>query len=237
MKIAIVEDSELDRSILLKYLTEYIDQSKFDAEIQWFQSGEEFLSAAKPDFFDLCFMDIYMNGMDGVAAAEQLRAIDPECLTIFLTSSPDHTDDAFRLRAWRYLQKPIQLEKLKEALSNCMEQLRVSKRQLTVTIDRREIAIPFSGIHYMVTANRSIEIHGKDTAVTTGKQITFDTLATQLLTDYRFFSGGKGLVINLSYVDSVEKDSVVMKNGAKLPIGRGKHTELLSALVRFRFGN
>lgn len=237
MNIAIVEDLEQDSSLLLSHLKQYMQAYDFDTEFHCFSSGEAFLAAAAPERFDLCFMDIYMGGMDGVATAEQLRAIDPECLVIFLTSSPDYINDAFRLRAWRYLLKPVQAESLREALSECIEQLRFSRKFLTVTVERRETTIPFSGILYIITADRSIEIHGKDTRLTVGRSTTFEELAAPLLQDYRFLSIGRGLVINMSFVESVDKGGVTMTNGVNLPISRGKQSELSAALVRFRFSS
>ncbi|MGL5259906.1 MAG: LytR/AlgR family response regulator transcription factor [Lachnospiraceae bacterium] len=234
MNIAIIEDLQEDSELLLRLLTEYMKRYNFTPKIMCFQSGEIFLTAG-PEQFDLCFMDIYMNGITGVETAERLRVIAPDCLVIFLTSSTDYINDAFRLRAWRYVLKPITMERLYEALPECIEQTQLFKRQLSVMINRRMMELSFSSIYYITTAGRCIEIHGKDIILTTGTQTTFEELATPLLEDYRFFAISKGVVVNFNYVESMNKTDVLMVNGALLPISRGKQAEVSTAFVRFRF--
>jgi len=235
MRIAIVDDSSTDSLLLLKLLNIYMEQYDFSPEFFSFSSGEEFLDTVERDVYDLCFLDIFMEKMNGIEVADKLRTIDPNCFVIFLTGSPDFFADGFRLRAWRYLLKPITMEQLMEALPECIEHIQLSTRRLSVSIGRQEISIPFSKICYVITSNRNIEIHGNDAIVTTGKQFTFQELTGPLLNDYRFLIIGKGLVTNLSYVNKIEGNSLIMQNGENLPISRSRLSEVSEAFIRFRF--
>ncbi len=235
MRIAIIEDLQQDSERLIKLLKEYMERYDFALQMECFGSGEEFLDAVEPEKFDLCFMDIYMDGISGVETAEKLREKDPRCLVIFLTSSPDFMAEGYRLRAWRYLLKPVDMESICEAMDECIAQVELSKRRLNVMIGRQEVSLPFSKIYYVATANRSIEIHGKDTTLTTNTHVTFEKLTAPLLNDYRFFCVGKGLVVNLQFVIQVEENCAVMTNGDRLPISRRKRSEVSAALVQFQF--
>lgn len=235
MRIAIVDDSPTDSLLLLKLLRTYMEPYDFSPEFYSFPSGEDFLNAVEQDVYDLCFLDIFMEQINGIEVADRLRQIDPNCFVIFLTGSPDFFADGFRLRAWRYLLKPITMEQLTEALPECIEHIQLSTRRLSVSIGRQELSIPFSKICYVTTANRNIEIHGIDTTVTTGKQFTFQELTEPLLNDYRFFIIGKGLIVNLSYVQKIEGNSLLMQNGESLPVSRSRLSEVSEAFFRFRF--
>lgn len=237
MNVAIVEDSQQDCQLLVRILTEYMKPFGFNLQIDCFKRGEEFLSVLEPDRFDLCFMDIYMEGLSGVEAAGRLREQDPQCLVIFLTSSPDYVAEGFRLRAWRYLLKPVSMENICEAMPECIEQIELSRRRLNVTVGRKEISLPFSKIYYVATANRNIEIHGREAVLTTNTHVTFERLTAPLLGDYRFLCVGKGLVINLQYMKHVEESCAVMLNGDRLPISRRRRPEVAAALVQFQFEN
>lgn len=235
MRIAIVDDSPTDSMLLLKLLNMYMEPYDFSPEFFSFTSGEDFLDTVEPDVYDLCFLDIFMDQMNGIEAAAKLREIDPNCFVIFLTGSPDYFADGFRLRAWRYLLKPITMAQLTEALPECIEHIQLSTRRLSVSIGRQELSIPFSKICYVTTANRNIEIHGIDTVVTTGKQFTFQELTAPLLNDYRFLTIGKGLVANLAYIQKIEGNSLIMQNGKSLPISRSRLSEVSEAFICFRF--
>ena len=73
--------------------------------------------------------------------------------------------------------------------------------------------------------------------LTARRQSTFDALAAPLLADFRFLSINKGIVVNMNYIESIEKNTAVMENGKILPISRRKQSEVATALVQFRFEN
>lgn len=237
MNIAIVEDQQADKKRLVDLLTEYWKRCDCTPHLECFSSGEDFLAAAEPEVFDLCFMDIYMDGMNGVEAAARLRQTDPQCLVIFLTSSPDYMAEGFRLRAWRYLLKPVTMEQICEAMPECMEQLELSTRRLSVLVGRREIRLPLSKIHFISTADRTVVITGIDIALTLSKKTSFDELTAPLLADYRFLSINKGIVVNMNFVKTIEQNRIVMKNGHTLPISRRRLGEVSASLVQFCFEN
>lgn len=122
-----------------------------------------------------------------------------------------------------------------EALPECIEQINLSARQLTVIVKRSAITLPFSQIHYVITVNRNIEIHGQNNVLTIGKQFSFADLTAPLLKDFRFLEIGKGIVVNLDFAKVIEKNDLLMKNGDRLPISRPRISEVSEALVRFQF--
>lgn len=235
MRIAIIEDMPEDSEHLLRVLDTYMKTIDFAPVIDCFSSGEDFLAALEPEIYDLCFMDIYMDGMNGMDTAVRLRDIDPVCRVIFLTSSTDYMADGYRIRAWRYLLKPVSAEQLAEALEESVEEARQAARTLTVSSNRRVLHIPFSKIWYVTTADRTIEVHNENTFFTVGKQKSFDALTRPLQSDYRFLLIGRGLIVNLAYAQSIKDGCLLMQNGDLLPISRSRTSEVSDAFVRFRF--
>ena len=70
MKIALVDDNEKERSRLIEMLRAYGEKACGEAEIAEFASAEEFADAFSPGSFDVVFMDIYMEGLDGMAGRQ-----------------------------------------------------------------------------------------------------------------------------------------------------------------------
>lgn len=87
MRIALVDDSEIERGILLSLITDYGYEKQILFESDCFESGDAFLSSFSYDKYDIVFMDIFMNGMSGVETARKMRQIDSHVILIFLTAS------------------------------------------------------------------------------------------------------------------------------------------------------
>lgn len=235
MNIAIVEDAAQDSQWLQGLLSEYGGSRGLALQTEFFSNGEDFLRAVEPERFDMCFMDIFLPGISGMEAAQRLRSIDPECLLVFLTCSPDYMAEGYRLRAWRYLLKPVSREGLCETMSETAKYISFFSRRLEISVRGQEISLSFSKIYYVSTANRAVEIHGREACITTNSHVTFSALTAPLLQDSRFVPVGKGVVVNLQHVEKVDDDCVAMTNGDRLPISRRKRGAVSAALVRFQF--
>ena len=107
LKIAFVDDEPGGLDEIEQICRNFGKETGHPVETLPFESGEAFLKAFETGSFDLVFMDIYMEGMNGVAAALKMRRQDRGCLLVFLTSSMDFMPDAFSCHAFEYVTKPF----------------------------------------------------------------------------------------------------------------------------------
>ena len=61
------------------------------------------MKTLKPDAYDLVFLDIFMEGMNGMDAARILYRTAPDCMVIFLTTSPDFAIKNYKIRTYQHL--------------------------------------------------------------------------------------------------------------------------------------
>lgn len=111
MKIAIVDDSSLDRDFLKNGLEIIFEERNIEnIEIQEFSSGEELLNYLREnpsDFFHIIFMDIYMEDLTGVETAKAIRKTDEQVKIVFITTSNEFASESYEVRAEDYLIKPF----------------------------------------------------------------------------------------------------------------------------------
>jgi two-component system response regulator (stage 0 sporulation protein F) len=82
--------------------------------------GEEALPMVEAEKPDLILLDIKMKGMDGIAALKHIRDIDKKVKILMVTAleDQDRMDEACRLGASEYINKPLVLEHLEHAVEN-----------------------------------------------------------------------------------------------------------------------
>ena len=86
------------------------------------QNGREALEMIADKEPDLMFLDIQMPGMTGFDVVEQLQQ-DNMPLIVFVTAYDEYAVNAFDIHAVDYLLKPIEVERLQQAVSKVRERL------------------------------------------------------------------------------------------------------------------
>ena len=217
MKIALVDDEQKYLDEIAELVREFGAKCCCQMETVPFLSAEAFLEAFEEGGFGAVFMDIYMDGMDGVAAALKLRDIDSRCILVFLTSSTDFMPDAFSCHAFEYITKPFSPQRIFRVLSDILtvmppleKYIEVVNARKTVRIFLYEIASVITDAHYL-----DITLTGGETLHCRMTMPKFVELTGQ---DPRFLPVNKGITVNAEYILEFENNCCVMENGARFPI-------------------
>lgn len=128
MQIGICDDEEqvrglLDAKIRLIYPNE---------DIRHYSSGDELLAESEPA--DILFLDIRMEGTDGMEVARRLRRKGWHTVVIFVTALEQYVYDAFDVGAFHYLVKPFDKAKFYEVLERAVRQCQEQK-QVTAAVE------------------------------------------------------------------------------------------------------
>ena len=106
MRIAIVDDSPVDRVQLLECLTKYFAETKTEYETTCYEDAKDFLENYHYTF-DFIILDIDMPGLSGINAAKILREKDPNVTLMFVTKMPQYAIEAYSVEAMDYMLKPV----------------------------------------------------------------------------------------------------------------------------------
>lgn len=217
MRIAIIDDDSEARRTMRAQVHRYLSERHFQAELIEFCSGADFLAAARGNNFHLAFLDIYMQGMDGVRTAEQLREFDAACCLIFTTASREHALDGYRVHARGYLLKPFTEQDVSRVLDDCLTMLPLQpERFITVRAERTDVKLLLRHIHYAVTQNHYLYIHTEQGVIRT--YLAFSEFCRMLAGEKHFLVCNRGVLVNMDAVTALEENCFRMRDGQTLPI-------------------
>ena len=126
--LAIAVDDEM---LMLGALAAAIKASPDISEVYQFSGCDEALTFVKEISVDVAFLDINMRGMGGLALAEKIIGVCPECKIVFCTGYEEYAIPAFKLHATGYLMKPVSAKDVQAEIDN-IKGIRQSKKLLTV---------------------------------------------------------------------------------------------------------
>lgn len=234
LHIAVCDDDESDRNSLLLHLTDVCDDLGLLTQIDTFTSGEHFLSAGIAKNYDIVFMDIYLNDINGIDAVQSAQMSWPQTSHfVFTTISSEHAIEAFNLNASHYLVKPLKPEKVREAVERCISSCPAkNKRILEIKTGRKQISIPMEDISYIEVTNTRCTVHTEEQSFQT--YTSLNALFT-LLDEKLFLRVQKSFVVNMAFIDSFFYDHIVLKDGTEISISRNKRTELKKQYQDFLF--
>ncbi len=170
--------------------------------------------------FDLYILDIIMPTMIGIDLAEEIRKDDRDCIIIFLTSSDEFYRDAFSVDALQYLDKPVEEASLYHTFDRALRYIENNRDEiLPVQTKTGFYALHINQIVYAESFRHVITFHLCDgsSVDTLDSSLTLKRL-TELLHFPPFSAPYRVFIINLSYVDCLNKREFYMTNGSVIPI-------------------
>ncbi len=243
MKVIIIDDEPLARSIVREYLEKYYDLNVVEECGDGFE-GAKAIQEHQPD---LIFLDIQMPKISGF---EMLELIDHPPAVIFTTAFDEYAIKAFDANAIDYLLKPFSQERFDKAIQKWQEQKNASSEKNTrdllysasyspaqstriVIKDGGKIKIiPVHDIFYVEAADDFVKVHTKDGCFLKNKTMSH---LEQTLDSSQFVRCHRSYMVSIQQItriDPYEKDNhlAVLRSGAKVPVSRTGYPKLKLAL-------
>lgn len=230
IKIAICDDEEIMRTTIREYIEELI--SKYpDMLIHEYTSGEELVEAYKENHsYDILFLDIQMKEMDGVQTALSIKKIQNDILVIFLTSYSGYVKEAFQLKAFQYLLKPVQKKDLIIEFERAVKQYSINHYKYIYKFNHLVTSIDIKDIIYIEVQNHDIMIY-----TPTERYIKKGKLKEEeeKLKMFHFSRCHQGYLVNMKWIKMIEKDEIVLRNGKRLPISKRLTKDIMTNFTNY----
>lgn len=231
-KTIIIDDERLAREELKRMLKEYHEIEIVDEAV----NGEEGIKKIQQHNPDLLFVDVNMPGMDGFEMIKKLTDI-PQ--VIFITAYDEYAIKAFEVNALDYILKPIDPQRLKDAigkLNHNDEDFETIEKEISQRKERRltisdQVFIKDGEKCFFIELSkvRMLESEGNYVKVyfDAFKPLVLRSLNSfeDRLDQEHFFRANRKYIINLKWVSKIENWfngglMVELLDGTKIEISR-----------------
>ena len=233
LHIAVCDDETVDREETIRLTENILREEDIPYRIDAFDRGAALLGAIqKGAQFHILLLDVIMEGLDGMELAAALRERGTQTAIVFVSSNRDMALRGYEVAAVRYLAKPLDPERLHEALMFCYE----------AHFEQKEILLPTSGgwsrilpsdIIFAETWERGVRLTLRDGQADASVKIS-DLAA--MLPDRQFVLCHRTVLVNLAYVQSIRYCELELRSGKVLPISKYRQAETRQKLMRYLDG-
>lgn len=223
MKIAVIDDERPARGELIHQILAVLP----DSTIEEADSGASALELISSHSFDLLFIDINLNDMEGTTLAAAAQKILPDAQIVFATAYSQYAVKAFELGVDNYILKPFDPDRVKRVLEKCRDTARRSAASGAAGQDVPGTAAPGAALpgsvppandRLAINTNRKIllvDIHQIVYLETEGRGCILHTSSgdyndNQLLGEFEkkliphgFYRIHKSYLVNLNYISEL----------------------------------
>lgn len=237
IKIAVCDDEEYFRKLIATYLKEYMKTKADTYEIDIFESGRQLIDIGiKVMQYKIVFLDINMDGMNGIETAKILRSYSQDAFLVLITAFMDYTLEGYKVEAFRYIlkRKVHMKESIKESLDSIFKKLDNDVKKIKFDFIEGELETTLDRIVYIESKLHKLEFHvmkEKEFIYTMYEKL--DAIEAKL-TGQKFIRLHQSFFVNMKHIQRLERYMVTMDNKAEIIVPRARYKMVSDAFIAYK---
>ena len=230
MRFAICDDNFVHAHLLESCLIELLDDN---IECDIYQSGEALLDKIfnTDNRYDMLFLDIEMEGNNGIDTANAIREKDEKLLIVFVTSHSEYMKECFQCMPFRIMIKPVQQGELEEILKAARKKWARSQTTVGFKVNKTMVRLYTDDIIFCESTSHYITIHTKTEAYRV--RMTMEQL-DEMLPYPAFCRVHRSFMVHFKYVKSIREQALLLYEGNQLiPIGRNYKNNVMVSFTNY----
>ena len=220
MKILLCDDEQQYIDELKIHIEEFMKSRSIGFEIHIFNNPQSVVES--DTVYQLAFLDIQMDELDGISLAKILKERNNKIVMFFVTSFNDYQDEAMDLRAFRFFEKPFNVERLYSGLEKAMEYIDESYIDFFVWANNEHKKVLVDDVIYVERGNRQVTLVTTQGNYTTRE--SFDEWCNILQNTF-FYKVHKSFIVNLHYVTGYKYSEIFIQNNIRIPIASRRQAD------------
>lgn len=241
--IAICDDDRPLTGNVEQLLLRIAAEHGIDARCEVFFDGSSLLRALTEQrmCFDLIYLDIEMQEMNGIQTALALREKEFPALIVYMSGHEEYLKELFCTEPFRFLSKPIDETAFCSVFLAACERIRKRSGYFTFFCKKARHRIPFDRIAYFESNGRVISIYlsGKEEVRTGSPHDQFygkmnDVEEQVASMNGRFLRVHQSFLVNFDYIKMLSSTEIEMLDGRKIQISEDRRKNVrakFSALI------
>ena len=183
------------------------------------------------DKYDVVFLDIELNGSNGITLARECYSAGKKTIIVFVTSHNELMAQAFGLNVLSFLQKDRLCEGLTSVWNRIIKEYKLKESIILNTAEGKTIVKKISDIIYCELSGRNPFIYCDDSKPIKLKRQPFHDFYN-MFSKENFIMIHRSAFVNISKIISIEKDSVQVK-GINTPsyFSRDRAKDIIKAFM------
>lgn len=232
MRVLICDDNEIDIENIKKSIKFSIKRIAIKLDVTCFSNGDDVVKVK--DKYDLAFVDIEMPGVNGLTVTKHLKTINPNIIVFIVTSYQGYLDKAMDLNVFRYISKPIELNRFQASLNTAIELYHQSTENIVLEYYDECYNIFTTDILYLTIENRKTKVITTEREYITRDK--FDIWKKRMLKYDYFAQTHYSFIINLKNVIKFNKNQVTLNHYNKtinVPISRAYYSSFKKSFYEY----
>lgn len=242
LQIAICDDNGEDSWKIRALIEQVLDGYSIRYGVQIFEDSEELLDA--PAIFDLIFLDVRINGEDGIEVAKKLYCRNKASKIIFQSRLSQYCGEAVnKSHAFAFLEKPVEKQILEKQIKDFLETWRNAQETWVSLVQtgtaslknkRQMVRLPVCDIYYFECQKNGKTIK----AVTERGNFSYQGVFSDIedrMAPFGFAVCNRGILVNLNKIAKLDGYGIIMTNGFKLPLSQRRNAAFKDTLQKFYY--
>lgn len=229
MKIAVCDDEV----IFLKRMDRYLRRQP-SCTVECFSDPKELLGKYEAgERYDVVFLDILMEPINGIELAGKIRDSDRRVFLIFFSAYLEYAPDGYAVNAFRYLLKPVTEEAVSAVMREVYREMGASRALLLKTPECEFLLHP-QELRYLEADNKDSILHYKDDTITLRRGL--NELEAEL-SGFCFCRVHRKYLVNLNHVREFDEKRLTLDCGRTISVSRRRSREFRLALKAYIEGD